>query len=91
MNDPVSQSQSPAVVFESYFGPSLFRPWGEALLRRVDLRPDDRVLDLACATGTVARLVAETGSDAAEVHGLDSSAAMLEVARGAAADAGLAI
>ena len=86
-----SAPQNTAVVYENFFGAHMFRPWGEVLVRGVDFRPGDRVLDLACATGAVARIVAETSSDPAEVHGLDPSAAMLEVARSTAADAGLAI
>ena len=44
-----------------------------------------RVLDLACGTGEAALVFAAAGC---EVAGVDQSAAMLEIARGKARDAG---
>jgi ubiquinone/menaquinone biosynthesis C-methylase UbiE len=51
-----------------------------------NVRPGFRVLDVGCGTGTLAILAAERG---AEVLGFDVSGAMLEVARGKVAAAGL--
>ena len=48
----------------------------------------NRVLDLACGTGTVAILLAREGYD---VTGVDRSGEMLEVARGKAIDAGVRV
>ncbi|MGD9614833.1 MAG: class I SAM-dependent methyltransferase [Alphaproteobacteria bacterium] len=49
--------------------------------------PDDRVLDVACGGGIVARAFAP---DVREVTGVDVTPAMLDVARRAAAEAGIA-
>jgi SAM-dependent methyltransferase len=50
--------------------------------------PPRRVLDLACGTGEAALVFAVAGCD---VTGIDRSAAMLEIARGKARDAGHAL
>lgn len=53
--------------------------WRHALVRAVDPRPGDRVLDVATGTGMVAEGLARSG--ASEVIGLDQSEAMLGAAR----------
>ena len=61
-----------------------FHPGGEALTQRLfddlALQPGDRVLDLACGTGTTAGLLAERYD--VEVVGLDFSAANVDRAPG---------
>lgn len=52
--------------------------WRRALVRAVDPRPGQRILDVATGTGMVARALADRG---AEVVGLDQSEAMLGIAR----------
>jgi SAM-dependent methyltransferase len=47
-------------------------------LRRVDLQPGDRVLDIGCGAGAFLRLVAARG---AQPFGLDASEALLDLAR----------
>jgi ubiquinone/menaquinone biosynthesis C-methylase UbiE len=46
------------------------------------LEPNDTVLDVGCGTGSLALRLAESG---AQVHGLDYSAAMIEIAKAKAA------
>jgi len=82
---------SPAQLFDRFFGPSLFEPWTEVLLDHAEPRPGERVLDLACATGIVARRTVEHVGDDGEVVGLDVSPEMLDVARERAADEGASI
>jgi len=49
-------------------------------LSLLDVRPDDKVLDLCCGTGTlVLKIIEETESS--EVVGLDSSSAVLNIAK----------
>src|SRR5690349_8820084 len=57
-----------------------------ALLEAAAIGPADRVLDVGCGTGSVARAAARR---AASVLGVDLSTAMVEEARRRAADAGL--
>jgi SAM-dependent methyltransferase len=53
-------------------------PTYEAALRRVEIRPGSRVLDIGCGVGVFLGLVADRG---AEVFGLDASEALLASAR----------
>jgi demethylmenaquinone methyltransferase / 2-methoxy-6-polyprenyl-1,4-benzoquinol methylase len=53
--------------------------WRRALVRAVDPRPGQRILDVASGTGMVAFAVADAGD--CEVVGLDQSPAMLGIAR----------
>jgi SAM-dependent methyltransferase len=53
-------------------------PVYEAALRCVDVRPDVRVLDVGCGTGTFLRMCADRG---ASVSGLDAADGLLEIAR----------
>jgi ubiquinone/menaquinone biosynthesis C-methylase UbiE len=63
-------------------------PAAGQLVSMANLRGGEQVLDLGCGTGTVALLAARAG---AQVVGVDPAHRLLEVARAAAADAGLAI
>jgi len=51
------------------------------LVELADLRPGERVLDVACGTGVVARLAAQQVGATGEITGLDLNAGMLRVAR----------
>ena len=55
--------------------------WAPDLVEVAALRPAERVLDLACGTGLVARLAADRIGSAGRVTGLDINAGMLAVAR----------
>jgi SAM-dependent methyltransferase len=52
--------------------------YGERVTDLLDLAPGDRVLDLGCGTGQLARRLAEAGAD---VTGVDSSHDMIDAAR----------
>ncbi len=78
-------------AYEKYLVPTIFAPWGEALVKLAELKPGERVLDVACGTGIVARLAAQQVGATGKVVGLDLSPDMLDVARSAAADEGLSI
>lgn len=82
---------TPPENYERYFVPVLGRPFGVDLVRAAALRPGERVLDVGCGTGLLARLAApEVGPDA-RVTGVDVNAGMLAVARRIAEAEGLAI
>ncbi len=92
MNQPQPRpGTNPAQTYEAFFVPYQFRPWTEELLDRAKPQPGERVLDAACGTGIVARMVAQRTNGQARVVGLDVSPAMLEVARSAAAREGAEI
>lgn len=77
----LNQASFPQMYERHLVGP-LFRPWALALLDEVNLREGERVLDVACGTGIVARLAQQRVGSAGRVAAVDVSAQMLEVARG---------
>lgn len=80
--------QSGPDAYEAYLVPPMFAPWAERLLDRVDLAPADRVLDVACGTGIVARRAAARLGEAGTVVGVDVNEGMLHVAREASQESG---
>jgi ubiquinone/menaquinone biosynthesis C-methylase UbiE len=72
---------NPAEVYEYYIGPALVVPWTQVLLEHAAPQPSERVLDVGCGTGIVARYVAPLVGATGSVVGLDISPAMLAVAR----------
>lgn len=78
-----SQSSFPEIYEQALVGP-LFQPWVGSLLEDVELGPGDRVLDIACGTGIVARLAKERLGATGRVIGIDVNPQMLAVARRAA-------
>jgi ubiquinone/menaquinone biosynthesis C-methylase UbiE len=70
-----------AEMYERWLVEPLFRPWAEVLLDRVSIASGDRVLDLACGTGIVARLAKERLGNKGRVVGVDLSPQMLDVGR----------
>jgi len=79
----MNQSSFPE-MYEQWLVAPLFRPWAELMLEEVELTPGDRVVDIACGTGIVARLAKERIGDTGHVVGIDLSPGMLAVARSAA-------
>ncbi len=69
-----------AEVYERDLVPAMFASWVPLLLEAADLRPGQRVLDVACGTGVVTRIAAQRVGDTGQVVGLDVNAAMLAVA-----------
>src|SRR5215475_2176295 len=77
--------------YERYLVPTIFGPWALDLVEEAGARPGERVLDIACGTGIVARTAAGRVGSGGTVVGLDVSAPMLDVARVVAAGEGLSI
>ncbi len=69
--------------YERYFVPAIGSPLAEDLVAAACLREGERVLDVACGTGVVARLAAVRVGHTGAVAGLDSNPGMLSVARSA--------
>lgn len=80
-----------AEAYERYLVPGMFAPWADELVELSSPQPGERVLDVGCGTGVVARRMAAAVGPDGEVVGLDANEGMLEVAESAAADRGLAI
>lgn len=80
-----------AEVYERYSARYILGPWVPGLLGVAGVRTGDRVLDVACGTGAVARVAAERVGASGCVTGLDLSPGMLAVARSRQAPPGAAI
>jgi ubiquinone/menaquinone biosynthesis C-methylase UbiE len=92
----MSQPQSspppnPAQIYEDYFIAGGFWQWAEETVDRARPQPGERVLDIACGTGIIARTVARRLAGNARVVGLDISPAMLAVARSSAEREGVQV
>jgi ubiquinone/menaquinone biosynthesis C-methylase UbiE len=70
--------------YERYFVPAISVPIADDLLGPASLEPGQRVLDIACGTGLIARLAAERVGSAGAVTGVDINPDMLAVARSTA-------
>jgi SAM-dependent methyltransferase len=67
-------------IYQERLVPAIFGLWAPQVAQLADIRPGDRVLDVACGTGVVARLAAEQAGPTGRVTGLDPNPGMLEVA-----------
>jgi len=67
--------------YERYFVPRIGKPMATELISRAALRPGERVLDVACGTGVIARLAKDEVGPSGTVTGFDLNPGMLEVAR----------
>lgn len=70
-----------AELYERHLVPAITALWAADLVERVDVGAGDRVLDVACGTGVVARAAAGRVAPGGQVTGLDINPAMLAVAR----------
>lgn len=70
-----------AELYERYLVPAVTLPWALVLVEQVGVNVDDRVLDVACGSGVVARVAAERVGDGGRLVGVDVNATMLRVAR----------
>jgi SAM-dependent methyltransferase len=74
-------SAEQAEIYETAFVPAIFAQWSPRLLDAADVKPADRVLDVACGTGVLARAAADRVGPTGAVVGVDLSEGMLTVAR----------
>jgi ubiquinone/menaquinone biosynthesis C-methylase UbiE len=86
-----ARAENPAEFYERFMVPVFHGPFAADLVERVRPRPGERVLDLACGTGIVARAVARALGGDSRITGLDISPLMLEVARQKASAEGFEI
>ena len=73
---------SAAEIYQEHLVPAIFGPWAPVMVESASLQPGERVLDVACGTGAVAREAAARVGVTGAVVGLDLNPGMLTVARG---------
>ena len=69
-----------AQAYEDLHVPSLFQQWADPVLNGAAVGPGDRVLDVACGTGVVARAALSRVDPGGSVIGVDPLPGMLAVA-----------
>jgi ubiquinone/menaquinone biosynthesis C-methylase UbiE len=74
-----------AETYERALTPAVFAAWAPLVVALGDPRSGERVLDVACGTGVVTRLVAQQVGQTEKVVGLDLNPGMLAVAAATAA------
>lgn len=77
---------SAVVAYEPQKVAAIFGPLALATLNRVNIRHDERILDMACGTGIVARTIFERSVPERPIVGADLNPAMIEMARAVTAD-----
>jgi SAM-dependent methyltransferase len=87
----MSIQNTPAETYEQYLVPAFFAPLAAQVIDIAQPQLGERVLDVACGTGVLARRVAPLVGGNGQVVGLDLSPDMLAVARVMAEREGLAI
>jgi len=68
-------------VYERDLVPAVFGPWATILIGLAPPKVGDRVIDIACGTGIVARIAAAKVGPSGAVAGVDLNPGMLNVAR----------
>ena len=69
-----------AEIYEEFFVPALFQAWASRVADAAEVHAGQRVLDVACGTGILARTVADRVGPTGSVVGLDVNKGMLAVA-----------
>ncbi len=69
-----------ADAYEGLFVPALFQAWAPRVVAAAGIQPRQRVLDVACGTGVLARAALAAVGSGGSVAGLDPNPGMLAVA-----------
>ena len=80
-NEQWQLTMKAAELYERYVARYFFAPWASSLVDLAHLVTGERVLDVACGTGIVARLAAKRVGPVGRVVGVDLNPDMIAVAR----------
>ena len=90
-NEQWQMSRDAAQGYERYVARYILGPWAPVLVEAAGVASGERVLDLACGTGVVARVAAARAGPGGRVVGIDLNPGMIAVARASPAPAGAPI
>ena len=79
-------ARSAAEIYDEFFVPALFGEWAGPVAAAARLRQGDKVLDVACGTGVLAREAWKRVQPGGSVTGLDCNDGMLSAARRSSAE-----
>ena len=68
-------------IYHQYLGPLIFEDYAKDLAARLQPKPNDRILELACGTGIVTSKIADALPAGATLVATDLNEAMLDVSR----------
>ena len=77
----IQELENVAQAYENLLAPALFAEWPHRLADAADIREGQNVLDVACGTGMLARVLAELVRQEGSVSGVDLNPGMLAIAR----------
>lgn len=87
MSEPTLQPQVDAAkAYEALFVPALFRQWAPVVADVAQIGAGQRVLDVACGTGVLARELSNRVGPGGHVVGIDATPGMIVVAKQLAPD-----
>jgi SAM-dependent methyltransferase len=86
MDEQFQNQLDAAAKFEEHFVPALFQQFTDVVTEAAHVQPGQRVLDVGCRTGYLAREARLKAEQSGTVVGVDSNAAMLTVASKIAPD-----
>jgi len=81
MNDTLQIQIEAAKAYEALFVPALFGQWATRLLDAAQIQAGQRVLDVACGTGALARAAVTHSNGGGYVAGIDPNPGMVAVAQ----------
>ncbi|WP_172677024.1 class I SAM-dependent methyltransferase, partial [Aestuariivita boseongensis] len=85
--DTFQLAEGAAAAYEQQKVRAIFRPLAEATLASIDVSDADVVLDVACGTGIVSRVLRECVSPKTAITGIDLNEGMIATARSITSDA----
>jgi len=91
MNEQFQLNNEAAERYERCAARYILGPWAPLLVDAARVAAGERVLDVACGTGVVARIAAERAGPAGRVVGVDLNPGMIRVARSLPSPVGAAI
>jgi ubiquinone/menaquinone biosynthesis C-methylase UbiE len=81
LNEQWQMARQAAELYERVVARHILRPWAQLLVDAAAVAKGERVLDLACGTGLVARVAAQRVGPKGHVIGIDLNPAMIGVAQ----------